>query len=201
MKIKSTLLVVLFLLGNAPVHGDTVAPRSNWSVFTGKYTSDGLPDEILMNQPIEFQDAWISVLNYGRHLSKPTPSRRWEAEAQFGIHRGLQDHHEFNVAMIHRWSDWPWDGLIDTSFALGVGVSWAAEVPALEAQGEPGEHATRTLLYLALEFEAMPRHTRRWSVYGRIHHRSGVFGTIKGVHGGSDHVGIGLRWYPAATRQ
>lgn len=196
MKIKSTLLVVPLLLGHTSVPADTVTPRSNWSVFTGKYTADGLPDEILMNQPIEFQDAWISVLNYGRHLTEPTPSRRWEAEAQFGIHRGLQDHHEFNAALIHRWSDWPWDGLIDTSFALGVGLSWATEVPALEAQGKPGEDATRALLYLALEFEAMPRHTRRWSVYGRIHHRSGVFGTIKGVHGGSDHVGIGLRWYP-----
>lgn len=197
MKIKRILLLTVPLLaGTGAAWAASDARGSNWSLFTGKYTASGLPDEILMNRPIEFEDAWITVVNYGRHLSPPTAARRWEAELQFGVHRGVQDHFEVNSALIHRWSDWPWDGLIDTSFAIGAGLSWAGEVPALEAQGKPGTDATRTLLYLVLEFEAMPGHTRRWSVYGRIHHRSGVFGTFNGVHGGSDHVGIGVRWYP-----
>jgi hypothetical protein len=169
--------------------------RHNLSLFTGKYTASGLPDEILMLRPIDFDDAWVTVFNYGYLLTAPTPARRWEGELQMGFHTGDQDHVEFNGAVLHRWSDWPWDSLIDTSFALGAGLSWAHRVPALEAAGKPGDNATRTLFYMALEFEARPAFTDRWSIFGRIHHRSGVFGTFSGVHGGSDHIGLGLRWY------
>lgn len=189
------MTLLLAALAVAPL-ANASQPRHNWSVFSGKYTASGLPDEILMLRSIEFDQAWIAVVNFGYELGAPTLSRRWEAELQFGQHWGEQDHQEINAALLHRWSDWPWDGLVDTSFALGGGLSWGLDVPALEAAGKPGDNATRTLFYMALEFEAVPRGTRRWSVFGRIHHRSGIFGTFNGVHGGSDHVGIGVRWYP-----
>lgn len=188
------LLLVLSMLASAAAHAD--ARGQSWSVYTGKYTADPLPDHILLLQPITFEDAWITVVNYGRVLARPTPSRRWEAEMQLGLHHsGVQDHLETNIAVLHRWSDWPWDGLIHTSFAVGSGLSYATEVPYLERTGKPGPDATKLLLYLALEFEAVPATAENWSIFGRIHHRSGVFGTFNGVHGGSDHVGIGVRWY------
>lgn len=173
------------------------APASgySWSVFTGKYTASGLPDEILALQPIEFEDAWITVFNLGRVLAEPAADRRWDAELQFGIHHsGVQDHHELNLAVIHRWSDWPWDGLLRTSLAMGAGLSLASEVPHLEATGKPGADAQRLLLYGVFEFEVAPHWARDWSIYARIHHRSGLFGAFNGIHGGSDHVGIGFRW-------
>ena len=188
------LLVAALLLACASATADERG--ASWSLYTGKYTADPLPDHILLLQPITFENAWISVLNYGRTLSRPSSSRAWEGELQLGLHHsGVQDHVETNAAILHRWSDWPWDGLIHTSFAVGAGLSYATRVPYLERTGKPGPDATRLLFYMALEFEAIPNGTERWSVYGRIHHRSGVFGTFNNVHGGSDHVGIGVRWY------
>lgn len=175
----------------------TAAPAADlsWSVFTGKYTASGLPDEILALQPIEFENAWITVFNLGHVLARPAPDRRWETELQFGFHHsGAQDHQEVNLAVIHRWSDWPWDGLIDTSLAMGTGLSMATEVPLLEATGKPGPDAQRLLLYGVFEFEVAPHWSRDWSIYARIHHRSGLFGVFNGIHGGSDHVGVGFRW-------
>jgi hypothetical protein len=150
----------------------------------------------MLVHPIEFEDAWITVINYGRILAAPTPTRRWEAEAQVGIHHsGVQKHQEFNAAILHRWYDWPWDGLLRTSLAAGTGLSWATEVPFLEGEARPGRNASQLLLYMALELEVTPHWARSWSLFARIHHRSGVFGTFNGVHGGSDPIGIGLRWY------
>jgi hypothetical protein len=186
---------VIALLG-APAAASSVQD-SSWSVFTGKFTEDRLFEEILtFTHSINFDEAWVTVLNYNRVLAHPSPRRRWEGELQFGVHHsGVQDHFEVNSAIIHRWSDWPWDGLLRTSLAAGTGFSLASDVPVLEREGRPGEDAQRFLLYLMFEFEVAPHWARRWSIYARIHHRSGVFGAFGGVHGGSDHIGLGFRWF------
>jgi hypothetical protein len=171
--------------------------RESWSLFFGKYTDDPLAENILaFVKPIDFDPAWITVFTYGRLRAKPAASRRWEGELQFGVHTGRQDNYELNAAVFHRWYDWPWDGLLTTSLALGGGLSWANRVPFLESQVvNPDKSESRLLLYLGLELEVAPHWARDWSLYARIHHRSGVFGTFNGVHGGSDHIGLGLRWY------
>jgi len=194
---QTSALVILSLLG-LPAASAAATPDRSWSVFTGKFTEDRLFEEILtFTHRIDFDDAWITVFNFNQVLARPSPRRQWEGELQLGVHHsGVQDHFEVNTAVIHRWSDWPWDGLLRTSFASGTGFSLASEVPVLEREGRPGEDAQRFLLYLMFEFEVAPYWAKRWSIYARIHHRSGVFGLFGGAHGGSDHVGLGFRWFP-----
>jgi len=58
------------------------------------------------------------------------------------------------------------------------------------------------LNYLAFEVEGLV--TPQWSVVGRIHHRSGAYGTYNGVSEGSNAYLLGLRYrfgYSAAPRQ
>jgi hypothetical protein len=58
------------------------------------------------------------------------------------------------------------------------------------------------LNYLGFEVEGLV--TPQWSVVGRIHHRSGAFGTYNGVKEGSNAYLLGLRYrfgYSAAPRQ
>ena len=58
------------------------------------------------------------------------------------------------------------------------------------------------LNYLAFEVEGLV--TPQWSVVGRIHHRSGAYGTYNGVSEGSNAYLLGLRYrfgYAAAPRQ
>ncbi len=54
------------------------------------------------------------------------------------------------------------------------------------------QNSARLLNYLAFEVEALV--TPRWSAVGRIHHRSGAYGTFSGVSEGSNAYLIGLRY-------
>ena len=54
------------------------------------------------------------------------------------------------------------------------------------------ENSARLLNYLAFEVEALV--TPQWSAVGRIHHRSGAYGTFSGVREGSNAYLLGLRY-------
>ncbi|KEF41817.1 MAG: hypothetical protein ER33_09205 [Cyanobium sp. CACIAM 14] len=54
------------------------------------------------------------------------------------------------------------------------------------------QNSARLLNYLGFEVEAL--FTPRWSAVGRIHHRSGAYGTFSGVSEGSNAYMIGLRY-------
>ena len=54
------------------------------------------------------------------------------------------------------------------------------------------ENYTTFLNYLAFEVEALVR--PQWSLVGRIHHRSGAYGTYSGVSEGSNGYLVGLRY-------
>lgn len=110
-----------------------------------------------------------------------------------------QNHWEFNALFTVRWLKFPWDKYIDTSFAVGEGVSYATSVPAVERDlhGEVVGLDTKTSEWLNyLMFEAtfgLPSYPS-WDLIFRIHHRSGVFGLYNGVDGGSNTIAVGLRY-------
>ncbi len=97
-----------------------------------------------------------------------------------------------NAAVNHRWNVFPWDHRVDTSLAIGNGLSWATSTPELEEKFE-AEGTERLLYYLNLEATFSPPSTDRWAIILRIHHRSGVFGLF-GVDGGSNTLSLGMRF-------
>ncbi|MBF0227337.1 MAG: hypothetical protein HQK76_17980 [Desulfobacterales bacterium] len=110
-----------------------------------------------------------------------------------------QTHEEFNAALIIRWSYFPWDYLIDTSIAAGEGLSYATENPPAETDYHAINHddedeVSKILNYLMFEWTfALPRYPKQRLIF-RIHHRSGIFGVFNNVKGGSNAIGIGLRY-------
>jgi hypothetical protein len=113
--------------------------------------------------------------------------------------RKTQDHMEINVAVVFRWLDFPWDQYIDTSFAVGEGLSYATEVPAVEEnlhfETFGVEYQTSNLLnYLMFELSLSLSENQKWSLIARIHHRSSVFGLLADTNTGSNTIGVGLRY-------
>lgn len=76
------------------------------------------------------------------------------------------------------------------SFYFVEGISWLSESSNYEKTFR--ENYANFLNYLAFEVEGLV--TPQWSVVGRIHHRSGAFGTYAGVSEGSNAYLLGLRY-------
>ena len=110
-----------------------------------------------------------------------------------------QDHTEFNALFALRWLRFPWDHIVDTSLAVGEGISYATSVPAVERyrHGElfvNEDNTSKLLNYMMIEAAFGLPSFPRWNLVFRIHHRSGVYGLFNGVYGGSNTIGMGLRY-------
>jgi hypothetical protein len=90
-----------------------------------------------------------------------------------------------------RWHDMPWDGYIESSAAFGAGFSHFSKISPIEQRRLTDQ--ARTLGYLGIELTAAAPQTPDWQGVLRIHHRSGAFGLINDVKGGSNYLVLGLR--------
>lgn len=110
-----------------------------------------------------------------------------------------QDHFEFNALLIIKWHEFPWDKYIDTSFSVGEGFSYATKEPPIEKDYHNmtfgvEDETSRFLNYLLFELAFAVPKLQDWSVFARVHHRSGIYGLVNGVNGGSNFVGLGIRY-------
>lgn len=163
------------------------------TVYAGQYTDHRLT-EVFTDHPIPFEHSYALVAAFARALSNPPPGRQWEIEAQLAKHVGRQTHWEFNALLVHRWNRFPWNRWLRTSMAIGDGLSYATVTPPLELESPTNEGASRFLNYLLLEISVSPPSAGRWSLVGRIHHRSGVYGLFGDVDGGSNIVSLGVKY-------
>ncbi|MDQ2077205.1 hypothetical protein [Marinimicrobium sp. ABcell2] len=186
-------MCVLFALGLGT--GSPAVADGEWylSAYWAKNSPDRLLD-ILQTSIPELRSTYLNAVavNYAYAEGRLI---RWELEGQLVRHYGMQDHWETNALVVARWMHFPWDHILDTRVAYGGGLSYALEVPYIEPRSEPErEDSTRLLHYLLLEVEVTLPEAERWSAFARIHHRSGVFGLFDGVRGGSNFIGVGVRY-------
>jgi hypothetical protein len=113
-------------------------------------------------------------------------------EGQLTKHWGIQDNWEANLLAIYRWKKFPWSSFMRTSAAIGNGISIASEVPPIENQSTY-TGSSQVLNYLLLE-TTFGAPAANWDFTLRIHHRSGIMGAVNNVIGGSNVVGVGLRF-------
>lgn len=169
------------------------SPSHSLTLYAGKYSDDTLGD-ILVNKPITFENAWLGVAALARIFPLLSPSHQWEVEGQLGHHFVEQTHWEMNLVAIYRWKRFPWNHYLDTTIALGDGLSYATEVPPLELSSPSNEGATRLLNYIVVETTFAPPWAKSWSLVTRVHHRSGIFGMFNDVDGGSNIVAVGIKF-------
>lgn len=115
-----------------------------------------------------------------------------ELEGQAVKHMGEQHHWEFNGLLTARWLTFPWNKYIVTSIAIGDGLSYATRTPELEEKLH--NKTSQFLNYLMVEMTFALPDIPQWSIVCRIHHRSGIFGLFDGVEGGSNSLGVGLKY-------
>jgi hypothetical protein len=102
-----------------------------------------------------------------------------------GLQTDAQFFGEFTAGLMLRAWLQPW-----LSIGFEEGVSFTTSISNYEDTYR--ERSSRFLNYLAFEVEALV--SPQWSAVGRIHHRSGAFGTYNGVKEGSNAYLLGLRY-------
>src|SRR6058998_3237933 len=140
---------------------------------------------------LNLKDSYTFGVSVSKQFAEWTRYMRFEGELQVLKHFGEQDNWEFTGSVNLRWVVFPWNRHVETTLALGEGLSWATEIPALEKADSTNTENAQLLNYILIEVTfAIPESP--WSLVTRIHHRSGVFGLFG--HSGSNILEAGIRY-------
>jgi hypothetical protein len=186
---------IIFCLPQAQADDSKIpenSQRPQWflTAFGGIHSQDRLRD-LFRGQATFPDDTNIAAIALGKEVWHYENWVGLEAEAQTAKHFGTMDHWEFNALLILRWHPFIWDKYIETSLAVGDGISYATEIPAIEKEKGSG-HAMNYLLYeLTLGLPEMPK----WAFVIRYHHRSSIFGLINNYKGSSNFLCAGIKYY------
>ena len=183
---------ILFLVVVFSLWAESASAREKWSLtlYHGTLAQKRLVDIFANRHTLE--SSYLMAAALGRDFAGDPDGLTWEWEGQVGKHYGKQHHWEFNALVAARWNRFPWDRYVDTSFAFGEGLSYAARTPRVERRDL--DSTSQFLNYLLFEVTFGLPQVPRWHLVGRIHHRSGVFGLFNGVHGGSDFTAVGVKY-------
>lgn len=175
-------LIVLFLISDNVSADDSISEKSKsdykWfvSIYGGLNVEENLAKIVVPNASISGSN-YLVVGALAREIYRYKQWFSFELEGLVGKHFGPKDDQwEFAGLILGRWHTFPWDEYIDTSFAMGAGLSENSEISSIELQRD--ENAQRLLGYLAFEFTFGLPHYPRWDLMLRVHHRSGAQGTI-----------------------
>lgn len=105
-----------------------------------------------------------------------------------------KDTYEINFGIKIYWTEFPWDKYVRTRLGVSEGLSYTSNITNLERYNQHNEKNSNYLNYIdvTLSFNAkdITRMDNLEDTYIGIgiSHRSGIFGTINGVDGGSNNV-------------
>ena len=182
----AVILTALGPLGSANAQRDWAA-----TLYTGQLTDESLAYVTSAN--FTMVNAYWVGLGGTRRIYTYRHYFDLEVEGQVNKFFGYQDHWEWDCLGYIRWLPFPWDHHLDTSFAAGAGLSYATSVPEVEVD-KVGTSA-QFLAALSFEFAFVLPRSPEWNLIVGIHHRSGAGGNFSGVHGGSNGLNLGLRYW------
>jgi hypothetical protein len=95
---------------------------------------------------------------------------------------------DYNASVQLRWVDFPWNSWIETSIAIGLGLSYSEKIYAMDIQRHPGENRSHMKFNLPIEisFGLPGNNNERLSFY--LAHQSGGFHLFD--KGGVNSLGI-----------
>ena len=183
---------VLLLAGPIALKAGDWHSDHDW--YLGSFGGVGTHNNIgqIFEGDVNLADSYIVGIQVGQEITRYKNLIGVDWEAQVAKHFNLQDHFEFNVMFVPRWHWFPWDRYLDTSFAFANGLSYATDDPEIEVMKNDETSKLLHYFYFELDFR-LPQYDT-WSVFARIHHRSGVFGFFDGIHGGSNFFTAGVKY-------
>jgi hypothetical protein len=183
-------LAILLAIGRVASAESVEAPRYALSLYGGQMTANSIDDFFDSVGRMKYEDSYLFGVALARKIVQYGDFASLEVEGQIARHFDIQEHWELNALVAARWEKFYWDEYVDTSFAVGVGPSYATRRPVTEEQGR--EQTSHLLTYVMIELElALPSHPNT-ALITRIHHRSGAFGVVA-EDGSSNALVFGIK--------
>ena len=122
---------IAFLLLSCLTPSLSLANENEWAIAFAQASQvrGGLVNTLSDHWPTS-----IAFLRVAKEVAGSKEGLGWEVEGQLVRHYGMQDHYETNGLVVARWHPFFWDRYLDTSFAIGEGLSYATKVPQVEVQ-------------------------------------------------------------------
>lgn len=143
-----------------------------------------------------YGDAGIVAGSFSRRLL--TLWGGLDIEPQIGVARRFGDMraNELWVAMMFRWTKFPWSDYVRTTVGLADGLNYATAIDEVERRQSKAGYGSHLLNMASPELTLGLPSEPNWDLIFVFHHRSGVFGLINHVGAASQFgtVGLSLRF-------
>lgn len=174
------------------------------SVYAGKFVTSNMSEifgweTFVPPWDYTYEDDYIISASFGRRFATLFDVIDLEAETGAAVRFGLETAGEFWIAAYARWTAFPWNNHIRTSFAINTGLNLATNVTDLEQRRGGTPSGSHILHYLAPELTFAHPDWKQSEVVLRFHHRSGGHniwgdtGIFKDVSGGAQYWVLGFR--------
>lgn len=216
MSYKKILLITLGILcPHLALSATTLAKTSTYAQGQGLYdqypwaatyyygvtVNNPLVEVVILNNLNRWPEH-IQSIELTRTLAPDNIVRRFfspvvgivQIDANITMRNGSNQHtiYEFNPYFNIRWANLPWNQYVNTSFAIGEGLSYDTSVSYIEKRNN--DNTKRLLNYLMLEATFAAPSYPRLQLVARIHHRSGAYGLYHAGNTGSNDIGLAIRY-------
>ncbi|MGB6127584.1 MAG: hypothetical protein WBG30_02445 [Psychrilyobacter sp.] len=102
--------------------------------------------------------------------------------------------YEINFGIKIYWLEFPWDKYVRTRLGVSEGFSYTSNITNLERENQYGKNNSNYLNYIDITLSFNAKDITKIEEFEDtyigvgVSHRSGIFGTINGVDGGSNNV-------------
>ena len=193
MKTGKSIISLIVCIVCATWVSTASAGDKDWavSVYSGRLVDGDLGQTLIFRAPM--LDAAFVAATLSNRFYTFWERVDLEVEGQVVKHIRDQYHWEMNILAAARLHVLPPQMALDFSTAFGAGLSYATKLPAEEVI-QTNNNTEKLLGYLMFEFDfAIPKKTN-FSLFARVHHRSGAYGTFGGVIGASNAWALGLKY-------
>lgn len=173
------------------------AERSPWMVgfYVGALSKQRFIDIPTQPWTVRLSQSYLAALNI-TYVAYEFPALPASIEIDGALGKRFGDDREWDVSVLPmvRWKAFPWNDYLYTNLRLGlVGASYVSDISPWELKNSGNRTGSRFLNFLVPELTFSSGPHANWEGFLRVHHRSGAWGTINGVYGGSNYVSVGYR--------
>ena len=187
--LPSAVIVIVVCAASSSVGAQPVRRASNSATLFAAGLTGNQWEDVFTPTELTFRDTYLAGLGISHRFATVFGKLDFEVMGQTALHFGHAHQWEFDVAAVARWTYFPWNDVVRTSFAFGVGPSYETQTPPEEIalHGK----SPQWLGFWMAEITAGPPDSA-WSGVLRLHHRSTTFGLF-GKNGGSNWLALGVQ--------